>query len=135
MEIKRIKNFNTDIRTVPPSYQMKKLHTHNVYELIFILEGACIIYINKNFYKLESGSLIIIPSYTPHRTTYLSGSSNNRIVFYFDANELEWFNSELHIDNIEENVNELVLKIPKKRISYLSELFPKWNKFKSIFCI
>lgn len=137
MEIKKIQNFNTDIKSVPPSYQMKHLHMHNVYELIFIIDGICTVYLDRDFYRLESGSLIIIPALTPHRTIYLSGSSHNRVVFYFEENELEWFNKEFkevtidcpedsfNTNNIKEIFNKLVLKIPKKRISYLTDIFGK----------
>ncbi len=120
-----VKNFDTDVRTVAPSYKMKQAHCHDIYELFYLAEGKCTVYVNEKLYNLESGSLIIIPANTMHRTTYLSPTANQRLVLYFDKSELKWISDNLNLDDSTKPPNEIVLKVPKKLTKYFSELITK----------
>lgn len=120
-----VKNFDTSIVSVAPSYKMKQAHCHDIYELFYLDEGKCTVDVNDKFYNLESGSLIIIPAHAMHRTTYLSPTTNKRMVLYFDESELKWISDNLNHNQATEFPNEVVLQLPKKSAKTFSELITK----------
>lgn len=48
---------------------MPKLHSHEVYELHFLLEGSREIIIDDTLLEIEAGTIAIIPPFTLHKTT------------------------------------------------------------------
>lgn len=110
---------------VPPSYSMKHFHYHLVHELFYLESGNCTIYINDSIYKVTSGTVIIIPAGSNHKTTYLSVISNIRYILYFTDKDFENFRSQLTNDDIEKFFNKNVISIPKKRLGFVNELFTK----------
>lgn len=115
-------NLKTDIITVPPSYKMKHYHEHNRNELFFMVNGICTIYIKDNIYKVESGTIVLIPTGVSHKTTYLSNSYHTRMLLYFDDDELDWITSELGDAASRQLKNNFVLHIPDKKINYITEI-------------
>lgn len=120
-----VKNFDTSIISVAPSYKMKHAHCHDMYELFYLEESKCTVHVNDKFYNLEPGCLIIIPAHTMHRTTYLSPTANKRLVLYFDKSELKWISDNLNHNNSNEIISEMVLQMPKKSAKTFSELIKK----------
>lgn len=120
-----VKNFDTSIISVAPSYKMKQAHCHDIYELFYLDEGKCTVDVNDKFYTLESGSLIIIPAHAMHKTTYFSPTANKRMVLYFDESELTWISDNLNNNQAAEFPHEVVLQLPKKSARTFSELITK----------
>lgn len=118
-------NYLIDITTIPPSYKMKRLHEHNRYELFFMIHGNCTLCIENDIYKIESGTIVLIPSGCNHKTTYLSGCNHSRIVLYFDDEEMDWLKNELESSNYAKLVNRFIVKIPDKRIAFITNLLHK----------
>lgn len=119
------KNFTPDLKTVPPSYKMSCFHTHNLWELLYLISGSCTLYLNEHMYLLQKGSLALIPVNAKHMTTYLSGPDNTRSLLYFDDNELTWFEKQ-NISDIRNIVNNsFVVQIPARKQTYIKELIDK----------
>ena len=127
-------NFVTDVRIVPPSYTMKHYHEHIYHELLFVIDGTCSLQVipqrketsdQLQSYKLTTGSITIIPAGTPHKTIYLSGRDHERAIIYFNDEELLWIMQELGDHAADQLISGLILQIPKKKISYLSEIIHK----------
>lgn len=105
-----------------PSYAMKHLHHHVVYEFLFLLYGECVIQIEKDLYRITSGTFIMIPKGCQHKTTYLSANYHERIILYFSDAEMDWILNELSIETVDQVFEDKVIKIPEKRISYIGKL-------------
>lgn len=120
-----VKNFDTSIISVAPSYKMKHAHCHDIYELFYLAESKCTVNVNDKVYNIEPGCIIIIPAHAMHRTTYLSPTANKRMVLYFDKSELKWISDNLNYDDDKEFFSEIVLQMPKKLTKTFQELIIK----------
>ena len=67
-------NFLPDIKTVPTSYKMSHFHTHNRWELLYLISGNCTLYIKENMYIIAHNNM------SNNKYKYL-GSSNLNILF------------------------------------------------------
>lgn len=118
-------NFLPDIKTVPTSYKMSHFHTHNRWELLYLISGNCTLYIKENMYMLKKGSLALIPFGVEHMTTYMSGEENIRSLLYFDDEELLWFNKHGITDISDILRGSFVVQIPARKQSYIKEQLDK----------
>lgn len=118
-------NFLTDIKTVPPSYTMRHFHEHNRWELFLLVSGNCTLYLGKEIYHIESGSIVLIPAGCSHKTTYLPGTEHCRYLFYFDADELDWLKTQISAEAVKKLEDSFVIHIPAKRIGFVQDLISK----------
>lgn len=68
----------------PPTYPDHSLHTHNAYELLYIVNGDVTHIVEDRKYKLKSGDLVIIPPLQFHTLQIDSGACYERYNILFD---------------------------------------------------
>ncbi|MBP3606009.1 MAG: helix-turn-helix transcriptional regulator [Clostridia bacterium] len=85
-----IKSMETEI-SVDRIYEnnMSRSHTHNTYELYYLMEGSRDLLIQNNFYKMEKGDMLLIAPGILHKTLDASPSEYKRIVINFPKRHLE----------------------------------------------
>lgn len=118
-------NFQTDIRSVPPSYTMRHYHEHNRWELFYLIDGSCTMYLDKQMYFVESGAVVLIPEGASHMTTYLPGQKHRRSLLYFNTEELAWLKEQAGEHVVERLKDHFVVQVPPKRMEYLADLITK----------
>lgn len=79
-----IPNFYIDKIVRGPYFQMQSNHFHSEYELYFLLTGTRKFFINHSFYTLHPHDLVMISKGELHRTSFITDSSHERIVMYFN---------------------------------------------------
>lgn len=62
---------------------MNELHTHNIHELYYLIDGTLNYFIEQNSYSVEKGNIIFIPAGTPHKTTL--SNNRSRILLHFGS--------------------------------------------------
>lgn len=67
---------------------MRNMHHHNAFELYYIIKGEREYFIEDEFFKLNTGDLVIIPQNLLHRT---EGKGASRILIYFSLDYLKKF--------------------------------------------
>ncbi|MCD7724218.1 MAG: AraC family transcriptional regulator [Clostridiales bacterium] len=68
-------------------YCMRENHQHDYYELYYVRQGKCNMYIDSSLFALGEGDVMIIPQGVNHFTRYLSQCS--RINLYFNGADIE----------------------------------------------
>ncbi|WP_148412163.1 AraC family transcriptional regulator [Murimonas intestini] len=66
------------------SYRMPESHTHNTYELYYLLSGTQKFFIQHSVYSMHPHDLALVVPGTLHRTTYSATSKHERIVIMFE---------------------------------------------------
>lgn len=68
---------------------MPRAHIHKEYELYFLLEGERYYFIEDSTYRVENGSLVLVPSGSIHRTAYaVPGGFHERILLQLNEDYL-----------------------------------------------
>lgn len=84
-----IPNFHIDKVVREPYFQMHSNHFHSHYELYFLLNGTRKFFINHSFYTLHPHDLVLISKGELHRTSFITDTSHERIVMYFNQQWLD----------------------------------------------
>jgi len=67
---------------------MPTMHHHRAFEIFYIINGEREYFIDDEFFKLETGDIIVVPSDLLHRT---DGKAASRILVYFSYEHLKKF--------------------------------------------
>lgn len=100
---------------------MDSPHYHNYYEIYFLLHGECTYSIENRIFNVSSGSLIIIPPGTLHKTVIYPKNSK-RIILFFTGDYID-SNFKKKLAPFRQNN----LYIPKD-LNYIVELFSALEK-------
>lgn len=73
----------------------RKLHHHNAYEIIYVVEGDLSFFVDEISYSLTSGDFILIPPNVPHNIIDIPHHSNKKIMMLFEEDYLKKFNTEI----------------------------------------
>lgn len=68
-------------------YHMRENHCHSYYELYYMRQGKCNIYIDRSLFAMSDGDVMVIPPGANHFTRYLSQCT--RINLYFNSSDIE----------------------------------------------
>lgn len=71
-----------------PYYKMAQAHSHDAYEIYYLVSGNRRFFINDSIYYIKAGDLVIIPKGEIHRTSYDSDSTHERFFVYFSEEYL-----------------------------------------------
>ena len=102
-------------------------HAHPYYEIFYLLNGDCTIFVDHNIYKLNKGDLVVVPAGELHKSTYPQMGSSERYVVCFKKGNLKWLNELLGDDFVKQSLTSGVISIPEKRRDYVEALMNKMN--------
>lgn len=71
------------------SFAMPDDHIHSCYELFYLAQGHCRVFVDDAFYALSPGCGLLLPPGILHHMVYASGQESLRYSFYFCAPLLE----------------------------------------------
>lgn len=71
------------------SFSMPDDHIHSCYELFYLAQGHCRVFVDDAFYTLSPGCGLLLPPGILHHMVYASGQESLRYSFYFCAPLLE----------------------------------------------
>lgn len=107
------------------SLSMSSMHTHNYYELYFLLEGERDFFVNNSIFKISSFSFLYIPPFVTHKTM---DDKFVRICIYYSS---DYFSHEENVIfdkllsnraiNINENQKNMISDILNKLIELQNE--------------
>lgn len=80
IEISRVKR--------EPYHLMKNTHSHEEYELYYLLSGKRRFFIHDTIYMLDKGSFVLLKSGVVHKTTNVGAETHERIIIYFNGDYL-----------------------------------------------
>lgn len=80
IEISRIKR--------EPYHLMKNTHSHEEYELYYLLSGKRRFFIHDTIYLLDKGSFVLLKGGVVHKTTNVGAETHERIIIYFNGEYL-----------------------------------------------
>lgn len=86
--------------------KMPSMHYHSTYELYYLESGEREYFVEDKFFKVRSGSFILIPPYKLHRT---GGSYGKRIIVGFSKDYLKKSLSETAIERILETFERILI--------------------------
>lgn len=70
-------------------------HYHNSYEILFLVSGACNVFVKNRDYQLKQGDLLLINKYHIHKVIYVDKESfYHRYVTYFKDSFLQKFTAQ-----------------------------------------
>lgn len=118
------KSFGISKVMVKGGYEMENSHSHNHYELFYMLSGECTMILGHNIVKVASGDIVIIPPQEIHKTKYPGNSNDNyeRIVLKFEPSDIESMLVGSDGVIIEEALNSGVVTIPANRKNYFENI-------------
>lgn len=60
------------------------IHSHELYEMMYVTEGALVYTVKDKVYHLHKGDLVLIPPHTPHRAKDMPYEHSKRIIINFN---------------------------------------------------
>lgn len=108
-------------------HSMNTPHSHNFFELLYLLSGQRILTMNQTIYELDKGDIAFIPPNTLHRTSYKSSHTHERFAIKFEESILEplYNNPELGRERILNLLHPGIIRIPETHRSYAEDLMHK----------
>ena len=86
---RRLRNhFNIDKRRRSNSHRQTAPHVHSYYELYYMQEGACRVFVLDRLYEMHKGDLLLIAPGEYHIVTYEQKGLHDRYTVYFDSEKL-----------------------------------------------
>ena len=86
---KRLRNhFNIDRKRRSSNHRQSAPHFHSYYELYYLQEGACRVFVLDRLYELRKGDLLLISPGEYHIVTYEAKGLHDRYTVYFDSEKL-----------------------------------------------
>ena len=96
----------------------KTYHHHEVYEIIYIVNGKIDFYIEEKKYELEDGDMILVSPNMLHKLVFTEGEVCERYIMNFNHKYISHFSSQ-KTDLL--NIYELINKNGMHKISFFSE--------------
>ncbi|MCM1440930.1 MAG: AraC family transcriptional regulator [Roseburia sp.] len=106
------------------AFKMNNTHSHNCYEFMYLLSGECNILLNHRIYKMQPGSIVIIPPGEIHKSAYGNNAKvkQERAVARFSLKDIDWLCSVLDKEIIYESLTDAIIEVPEKRRDYVENL-------------
>ncbi len=104
------------------SYSMHSAHSHSYCEMYYLMSGACNILIKDSTYSISSGTMVFIPADTPHKTTYTSSTTHERIYIEFSENYISDMYDEYGKTWIDLNLFNTFMLIPLENRAEFDEI-------------
>lgn len=123
-----IPNFHIDKIVREPYFQMHSNHFHSHYELYFLLSGTRKFFINHSFYTLHPHDLVMITKGELHRTSFITDTSHERIVMYFNEQWLNTINKTFKKEVIDQCLSTHKRSIPQENQALFNNLLDKMIK-------
>lgn len=120
-----IPNFYIDKIVREPYFQMHTNHFHSHYELYFLLSGTRRFFINHSFYTLHPYDLVLISKGELHRTSFITDTSHQRIVMYFNEQWLDTINNAFSKEVLDQCLSTHKRTIPKEDQIFFNNLLDK----------
>ncbi len=120
-----VPNFHIDKIVREPYFQMQSNHFHSHYELYFLLTGTRKFFINHSFYTLHPHDLVLIAKGELHRTSFISDTSHERIVMYFNEQWLDTIIETYGKEVIEQCLSTNKRSIPQEDQDFFNNLLHK----------
>lgn len=77
-----------------PYFKMQNTHSHDEYEIYYLLSGRRRIFIKDTFYTLEAGSFALVNSGEVHKTTNIGAETHERIILYLEPEYIRYLFGE-----------------------------------------
>ena len=106
------------------SFKMDHTHLHDCYELIYLLSGECNLLMNHKIYKMQPGSIIMIPPGVIHKSAYGNNDKvkQERAIARFSLKDIDWICSVLDRQTVLESLKVAIVEVPEKRRDYVEGL-------------
>ena len=94
------------------TWEMLKMHAHNVHELYFLVSGKRRYFIEDTLYDLAEGDLVLIPKTKLHRSLLNGHGAHARYVIYFDDDAVQAFIDRVGKDRYKTLLNYQTIQLP-----------------------
>lgn len=121
--MKKESRFEISKQTHHPSYTMHSAHTHNYFELYYLVNGECNFFLYNNIYRMTSGSMVFIPADTLHKTTYLENTEHQRIYIEFTLDYVADILQAVGSAKFEELLYNNFFSIPDQYLRVVDQLY------------
>lgn len=108
----------------PQSFRMPESHSHQAYELYYLLSGSQKFFIGHTVYSMQPGDLALISPGMLHRTNFSGSASHERIVVIFHPQAIRRF-TDACPDALQFFLHSPVMSIPAGLQAQARELFLK----------
>lgn len=105
-----------------PYYRMEEAHSHEAYEIYYLVFGNRRFFINDSIYYIKPGDLVVIPKGAIHRTSFDSDSTHERLYVYFPEDYLSELFAEYGRQRVLDCFSFPHIPVPSNRRSYLEDL-------------
>lgn len=99
-------------------HDMRKPHSHEHYELYFLLEGERVLFIDEKMFPIKSGSLVVVPPFSLHKT---EGGPYRRINVNISENLL----SERHLEYLKRTAHKTGVRLEGESVALIYALINK----------
>lgn len=106
-----------------PYYRMDEAHSHDAYEIYYLVFGNRRFFINDTIYYIKPGDLVVIPKGEIHRTSFDSDSTHERVYVYFSEDYLADLFERYGRMTVLECFSSPQIPVPANRRGYLENLF------------
>lgn len=120
-----IRDFSVTRRRRKSGFAMAKPHCHSFYELFYLSEGSCRMFIDHSIYYVVPGDAVLIEPRRLHQTTYESGSETERTVICFSEALLKTMEALCGAEAAREAVSTFKTAIGPENAGYVRELLRK----------
>ena len=103
---------------------MFKPHSHDFFELYFLLDGEREFFVDNKMFKVSANTLVVVPPFSIHKT---EGGPYKRININISPDLL----SSYHNDFLMDTSKEIAVKIDKNYIDIISRLLKEGTKIQS----
>lgn len=104
---------------------MHQDHSHEFYELYYLVSGGCRVFLNHTIYHLDAGGIVLIEPGALHHTIYEMTQESERIAVCFDRKYMEQFESACGSGWREKFAKNPYLRVEGRSRAFLEELFRK----------
>lgn len=94
--------FGGHTQRVNPGWKVEE-NKHLAFELIYVMEGIEEVYIDKNYYTVSEGELIIIPPNFSHRIKAGKGSELHYFCAHFDIDDPDFVTNMIKFSDVKFN--------------------------------
>ncbi len=108
-----------------PYYKMGEAHSHDAYEIYYLVFGNRRFFINDSIYYIKPGDLVLIPKGEIHRTSFDSDATHERVYVYFSEGYLADLVNRYGRRTVLECFAASHVSVPSNRRGYLEDLFAR----------
>lgn len=107
------------------TYSMHSAHSHSYYEMYYLMDGKCNLFIQDTVYSISSGTIAFIPADILHKTTYTGSKPNERLYIEFTQDYIEGLTECFGETWLKDNLFGKIIYIPKDQRPVINSLLYK----------